>query len=68
MNTEQTDVNLLVVRAFDRVKTHRHQKLSRMLKTPKAKLQGTWNHYGLFGNHRRMQLDCRKQPRGQTQR
>jgi hypothetical protein len=29
------------------VKTHRHQKLSRMLKTLKAKLQGTWNYYGL---------------------
>jgi group II intron reverse transcriptase/maturase len=38
------------------VKTHRHQKLSRMLKTLKAKLQGTWNYYGLIGNHRHMQL------------
>ena len=38
------------------VKTHRHQKLSRTLKTLKAKLQGTWNYYGLIGNHRRMQL------------
>ena len=40
----------------DWVKTHRHQKLSRTLKTLKAKLQGTWNYYGLIGNHRRMQL------------
>ena len=38
------------------VKTHRHQKLSRMLKTLKAKLRGTWNYYGLIGNYRRMQL------------
>ena len=27
-----------------------------MLKTLQAKLQGTWNYYGLIGNHRRMQL------------
>ena len=26
------------------------------MKTLKAKLQGTWNYYGLIGNHRRMQL------------
>jgi group II intron reverse transcriptase/maturase len=38
------------------VKTHRHQKLGRTLKTLKAKLQGTWNYYGLIGNYRRMQL------------
>ena len=38
------------------VKTHRHQKLSRTLATLKAKLQGTWNYYGLIGNFRRMQL------------
>ena len=40
----------------DWVKTHRHQKLSRLLKTLRAKLQGTWNYYGLIGNHRRMKL------------
>ena len=38
------------------IKTHRHQKLRRTLSTLKAKLQGTWNYYGLIGNHRRMQL------------
>jgi RNA-directed DNA polymerase len=38
------------------IKTHRHRKLSRMLHTLKAKLQGTWNYYGLIGNSRRMQL------------
>ena len=38
------------------VKTHRHQKLSRTMKTLKAKLQGTWNYYGLIGNYRRMML------------
>ena len=26
------------------------------MKTLKAKLQGTWNYYGLIGNYRRMQL------------
>jgi len=26
------------------------------MKTLKAKLQGTWNYYGLIGNHRRMKL------------
>jgi group II intron reverse transcriptase/maturase len=40
----------------DWVKTHRHQKLSRTMKTLKAKLQGTWNYYGLIGNHRQMHL------------
>ena len=38
------------------VKTHRHQKLSRTMKTFKAKLRGTWNYYGLIGNYRRMKL------------
>lgn len=38
------------------VKTHRHQKLRRLMRTLKAKLQGTWNYYGLIGNFRRMQL------------
>ena len=27
-----------------------------MMKTLKAKLQGTWNYYGLIGNYRRMKL------------
>ena len=26
------------------------------MNTLQAKLQGTWNYYGLIGNHRRMQL------------
>jgi RNA-directed DNA polymerase len=45
-----------VERMTEWVKTHRHQKLSRTMKTLKAKLQGTWNYYGLIGNYRRMQL------------
>jgi len=45
-----------IQRMTDWVKTHRHQKLSRTMKTLKAKLQGTWNYYGLIGNSRRMQL------------
>ena len=36
------------------VKTHRHRKLSRLLKELKVKLQGTWNYYGLIGNYRRL--------------
>jgi RNA-directed DNA polymerase len=43
-------------RMRDWVKTHRHQKLSRTIKTLKAKLRGTWNYYGLIGNYRRMKL------------
>ena len=43
-----------IQRMTEWVKTHRHQKLSRTLKTLKAKLQGTWNYYGLIGNYRRM--------------
>ncbi len=38
------------------IKEHRDQKLSQTLNTFKAKLQGTWNYYGLIGNSRRMQL------------
>ena len=38
------------------IKSHRHQKLSRMMRTLKAKLQGTWNYYGLIGNYRRLKL------------
>jgi RNA-directed DNA polymerase len=45
-----------IERVTDWIKEHRHQKLSQTLKTLKAKLQGTWNYYGLIGNSRRMQL------------
>lgn len=38
------------------IKEHRHQKLSRTMRTLRAKLRGTWNYYGLIGNFRRMQL------------
>ncbi len=38
------------------VKEHRDQKLGWTMKTLKAKLQGTWNYYGIIGNYRRMQL------------
>ena len=43
-------------RMRDWVREHRDQKLSRMMKTLKAKLQGTWNYYGVIGNYRRMKL------------
>jgi RNA-directed DNA polymerase len=42
------------VRAW--IKEHRDQKLSQTMRTLKLKLQGTWNYYGLIGNHRRMNL------------
>lgn len=45
-----------IQRVTDWVKTHRDQKLRLIMKTLKAKLQGTWNYYGLIGNYRRMQL------------
>jgi len=38
------------------IKEHRHQKLSRTMKVLKAKLQGTWNYYGLIVNFRRLKL------------
>lgn len=45
------------------IKEHRDLKLRRMLKTLKAKLQGTWNYYGLIGNCGRMnqlyEITCR---------
>ena len=36
------------------IKTHRHEKIPRLMKRLKAKLEGTWNYYGLIGNYRRM--------------
>ena len=45
-----------IQRVTDWVKTHRDQKLRLTMKTLKAKLEGTWNYYGLIGNYRRMQL------------
>jgi group II intron reverse transcriptase/maturase len=45
-----------IQRVTDWIKEHRGQKLSQTMKMLKAKLQGTWNYYGLIGNFRRMQL------------
>jgi group II intron reverse transcriptase/maturase len=45
-----------IQRVTEWVKEHRDQKLCQTMKTLKAKLQGTWNYYGLIGNFRRMQL------------
>jgi len=42
------------------IKTHRHWKLSRLMKSLRAKLQGTWNYYGLMGNFRRLSLFYRE--------
>jgi group II intron reverse transcriptase/maturase len=38
------------------IKTHRHRKLRWLMERLRAKLMGTWNYYGLIGNHRRMKL------------
>jgi group II intron reverse transcriptase/maturase len=43
-------------RLRDWIKERRDQKLAQTMKTLKAKLQGTWNYYGLIGNSRRMSL------------
>lgn len=43
-------------RIRDWIREHRHDRLSRTMKTLRAKLQGTWNYYGLIGNYRRMKL------------
>ena len=45
-----------IQRAKEWIKEHRHQKLRHTMETLKAKLQGTWNYYGLIGNYRRMNL------------
>ena len=44
-----------IQRIKDWIRKHRAQQQSQMIKTLKAKLQGTWNYYGLIGNFRRMQ-------------
>jgi group II intron reverse transcriptase/maturase len=43
-------------RMKDWIKEHRDQKFGQWMQTLKAKLQGTWNYYGLIGNSRRMKL------------
>jgi len=45
-----------VQRMAEWIKTHRHWKLRRIMKTLRAKLRGTWNYDGLIGNYRRMKL------------
>jgi group II intron reverse transcriptase/maturase len=43
-------------RIRDWIKKHRAQPQSKLLRTLRVKLQGTWNYYGLIGNYRRMRL------------
>jgi group II intron reverse transcriptase/maturase len=38
------------------MREHRAQPPRQIFRVLKAKLQGTWNYYGLIGNYRRMQL------------
>ena len=38
------------------IKSHRHKKIPCLMRRLKAKLEGTWNYYGLIGNYRRMKL------------
>ena len=39
-----------VQRRGDWLRTHRHLKLSQLMKTLGAKLRGHWNYYGVIGN------------------
>jgi len=48
------------------IKTHRHWKLRRLMKSLRAKLQGTWNYYGLMGDFRRLRLFYRETCRMQV--
>jgi RNA-directed DNA polymerase len=41
-------------RLRDWIKANRHEKVPSLMKRLKAKLDGTWNYYGLIGNYRRM--------------
>ncbi len=43
-------------RLKDWIRDHRDTQMRRLMETFKAKLQGTWNYYGIIGNYRRMQL------------
>ena len=43
-------------RVRDWIQENRSLKQRQLFKTLKAKLQGTWNYYGLIGNYRRMWL------------
>jgi group II intron reverse transcriptase/maturase len=43
-------------RMRDWIKAERHRPMRQLMKTLRAKLQGTWNYYGLIGNYRRMEL------------
>jgi group II intron reverse transcriptase/maturase len=43
-------------RLRDWIRERRAQPLRQTLHTLRARLQGTWNYYGLIGNYRRMQL------------
>jgi len=43
-----------VQRMTEWIKENRHDKQGKIMRTLRAKLQGTWNYYGLIGNSRRM--------------
>lgn len=43
-------------RMRDWIRENRHRPLQQTMKSLGARLQGTWNYYGLIGNYRRMQL------------
>ena len=43
-------------RMRDWIRENRHRPLRQLMKSLRAKLQGTWNYYGLIGNYRRMKL------------
>jgi group II intron reverse transcriptase/maturase len=45
-----------IQRMTEWVKANRHQPVAQIMKRLRAKLQGTWNYYGLIGNSRSMGL------------
>jgi RNA-directed DNA polymerase len=45
-----------VQRMTEWIKKNRHQPKNQLMRTLRAKLNGTWNYYGLIGNSERMQL------------
>jgi hypothetical protein len=48
--TARKKLRASVQRFTDWIKTERHGKLSELMKTLRAKLQGYWNYYGIIGN------------------
>ena len=48
--TSRKKLSGAVARFTEWIRTHRHQKLSQLMKTVAAKHRGYWNYYGIIGN------------------